>query len=212
MTRAVRILFALAFAALSARASGACIAVAADRVTARDLAQGAPAFSSLPADTDVGYAPVPGARRFYHAPELRRLAVRYNLPAESLNEICIERVMEPLARERVIDAMRQALGDSEAGIEIVELSRYPVPRGDIEFTRAGLPPGGATPALWRGFVRYGSQRRFAIWARVKVTVRSTRIVATQNLPAGHRIEVSQVRAEPTETFPSNQPAPSLDQV
>src|SRR6266404_4530175 len=126
MTRAVRILFALAFA-LSARASGACIAVAADRVTARDIAQGAPGFSSLPGDTDVGYAPVPGARRFYHAPELRRLAVRYNLPAESLNEICIERVMEPLGRERVIDAMRQALGNSEAGIEIVELSRYPVP-------------------------------------------------------------------------------------
>jgi flagella basal body P-ring formation protein FlgA len=212
MTRAVHILFALAFAALSARAAGACIAVAGDRITARDLAQSAQAFSTLPADTDVGYAPVPGARRFYHAAELRRLAMRYNLPAESANEICVERVMEPLARERVIDAMRQALGNSEAGIEIVELSRYPVPRGDIEFTRSGLPPGGATPALWRGFVRYGNQRRFAIWARVKVTVRSTRIVATQNLPAGRRIEAAQVRAEPAETFPSNQPALSLDQV
>jgi len=212
MTRAVRILFALAFAALSARAAGACIAVQGDRVTARDLAESVPAFSSLPADTDVGYAPVPGARRYYHPPELRRLALRYNLPAESTKEICVERVMEPLAPERVIEAMRQALGNPEARIEIVELSRYPVPRGDIEFTRAGLPPGGVTPALWRGFVRYGSQHRFVIWARVKVTVRSTRIVATQNLPAGHRIEASQVRAEPTETFPSNQPVPALNQV
>ena len=53
MTRAVRILFALAFAALSARAAGACIAVQGDRVTARDLAESVPAFSSLPADTDV---------------------------------------------------------------------------------------------------------------------------------------------------------------
>jgi flagella basal body P-ring formation protein FlgA len=61
-------------------------------------------------------------------------------------------------------------------------------------------------------VRYGNQRRFAIWARVKVTVRSTRIVATQNLPAGRRIEAAQVRAEPAETFPSNQGALSLDQV
>jgi flagella basal body P-ring formation protein FlgA len=213
MIRAVRILFALAFAALSARAAGACIAVAADRVTARDLAGGAPAFSSLPADTDVGYAPVPGARRFYHAPELRRLALRYNLAAESLlNEICVERAMEPLAPESVIEAMRQSLGNPEARIEIVELSRYPVPRGDIEFTRASLPPGGPAAILWRGFVRYGSQRRFAIWARVKVTVQSTRIVATQNLPAGRRIEAAQVRVEPTETFPSSQPAPSLDQV
>ena len=38
VTRAVRILFALAIAALNARAAGACIAVAADRVTAGDLA------------------------------------------------------------------------------------------------------------------------------------------------------------------------------
>jgi flagella basal body P-ring formation protein FlgA len=212
VTRAVRILFALTFAALSARAAGACIAVAADRVTARDLAESVPVFSPLPADTDVGYAPVPGARRYYHAAELRRLALRYNLAAESLNEICIERAMEPLAPEGVIEAMRQALGNPEAGVEIVELSRYPVPRGDIEFTRASLPPGGPAAILWRGFVRYGSQRRFAIWARVKVTVQSTRIVATQNLPAGQRIEVAQVRVEPTETFPTNQPAPSLDQV
>lgn len=210
ISRAVRILFVLAFAALSARA--ACIAVAGDRVTARDLAQSAREFSTLPADTDLGYAPVPGARRFYHAPELHRLALRYNLAAESTSEVCVERAMEPLAPERVIDAMRQALGTPEARIEIVELSRYPVPRGDLEFTRSGLPPGGATAVLWRGFVRYGSQHRFAIWARVKVTVRSTRIVATQNLPPGRRIEASQVRAEPTETFPSNQPAPSLDQV
>jgi flagella basal body P-ring formation protein FlgA len=211
MTRVVRILFVLAFAALSARAA-ACIAVAGDRVTAHDLAQSAREFSTLPADTDVGYAPVPGARRFYHAPELRRLALRYNLAADSTGEICVERAMEPLTPERVIDAMRQALGHPDARVEIVELSRYPVPRGEIEFTRSGLPPGSATAVLWRGFVRYGSQRRFAIWARVKIAVRSTRVVATQNLPAGRRIEASQVRVEPTEAFPSDQPAPSLDQV
>jgi flagella basal body P-ring formation protein FlgA len=108
--------------------------------------------------------------------------------------------------------MRQALGIPEVRIEIVELSRYPVPRGDLEFTRASLPPAATAPVLWRGFVRYGSQHRFALWARVKVTVPSTRIVAIQNLPAGRRIEASQVRIEPTETFPSTQPAPSLDQV
>ena len=116
VTRAVRILFALAIAALNARAAGACIAVAADRVTAGDLAEIVSVFSSLPADTDIGYAPVPGARRFYHAAELRRLALRYNLAADSLNEICIERAMEPLAPERVIESMRQALGIPEARI------------------------------------------------------------------------------------------------
>ncbi len=211
VTRTARILFALAFAALSARAEG-CITVQADRVTAHDLAQSAPAFSSLPAGTDLGYAPVPGARRYYRAAELHRLALHYNLAAEPAGEICIERATEPLAPERVIAAMRQALGNPQARIEIVELSRYPVPHGDIEFSRANLPPAAANAALWRGAVRYGSQRRFAIWARVKITVPSTRIVAVQNLPAGRRIEASQVRVEPAETFPSTQPVLSLDQV
>src|SRR5258708_2778739 len=212
VTRTVRILFALAFAALCARADGACIAVQGERITANDIAPGVPAFLSLPANTDLGYAPVPGARRYYHGAELHRLALRYNLASDAASEVCIERAMEPLAPERVIEAMRQALGIPEARIEIVELSRYPVPRGDIEFTRASLPPAAANAALWRGFVRYGSQHRFAIWARVKVAVPSTRIVALQNLPAGHRIEASQVRVEPAETFPSTQPAPALDQV
>src|SRR5689334_15615365 len=121
--RTVRILFALAFAALSVRAAGPCIAVQADRITAGDLAKSAPAFSSLPADTDLGYAPVPGARRYYRAAELHRLALHYNLTADAISEICIERVMEPLAPERVIAAMRQALGNPQARIEIVELSR-----------------------------------------------------------------------------------------
>ncbi len=214
MMRALPILLVLAFGALRARAAGAqgCLAVEGERVTAGDLAPILPALSSLPADTEVGYAPVPGTRRFYHAPELHRLAMRYNLVLNAAGEICIERAMEPLAPQRVIDAMRTALGNPEARIEIVELSRYPVPRGEIQFARATLLARGATPALWRGFIRYGSQSRFAIWARVKITVRSTRIVATKNLPAGHRIEAAQLRVEECEIFPVNQPTLSLDQV
>src|SRR5690348_17103777 len=107
--RTVRILFALAFAALSARAGG-CIAIAGERITAGDLAASVPAFSSLPADADLGYAPVPGARRYYHGAELHRLALRYNLAADSAGEICIERALGPLAPEHLIEAMRQALG------------------------------------------------------------------------------------------------------
>src|SRR6185295_5611107 len=110
-----------------------CTAVAGDRITAGDLARAVPGFSSLAPEMLIGYAPVPGARRIYRAAEVDRLAVRYKLSLESPAEICFERVMEQLSPERVINAMRQALNNLEARIEVLELSRYPVPPGEIQF-------------------------------------------------------------------------------
>jgi flagella basal body P-ring formation protein FlgA len=60
---------------------------------------------------------------------------------------------------------------------------------------------------------YTGERRFAIWARVKIAVPSTRIVAAQNLTPGHRIEREHVRLEECEIFPSGRPTdPSPDQI
>jgi flagella basal body P-ring formation protein FlgA len=209
-----RFFIALALLARAAAATrSGCIAIDGERILARDLAQGAPAFSAVAPDTEVGYAPVPGARRFYRTLELRRLALRYNIAFAPGDEVCIERAMEPLQPDKVIEAMRKALGTPEARIEIVELSRYPVPRGEIQFARAALPAAAASSVLWLGFIHYAGDHRFAMWARVKILVRSNRIVARENLPVGRRIEARQVRLEPCETFPSSQPATqALDQV
>jgi flagella basal body P-ring formation protein FlgA len=114
--------------------------------------------------------------------------------------------------------MRQALGQPGARIEILELSRYPVPHGEVRFDRSTLPAAPslgipASPLLWRGFIRYGADHRFAIWARANIVVRSTRIVATEDLPPGKAIEAKQVRVEEYDAPPYNQPPPpSLDQV
>jgi flagella basal body P-ring formation protein FlgA len=214
MTRALRVCIALAIVArVTAATAPTCIAIDGEHVQARDLAQGAPAFSSIAPDIEFGYAPVPGARRFYRAPELQRLAKRYNIVLPAATELCVERAMEPLRPERVTEAMCKALGVPDARVEILELSRYPVPRGEIQFTGSALPALAAPSVLWRGFVRYAGDHRFAMWARVKVLVRSNRIVAVENLPAGRRIEARQLRLEEYETFPSSQPgARSLDQV
>jgi flagella basal body P-ring formation protein FlgA len=193
-----------------------CNTIEDDTILARDLASVLPAFLAVPPDTRIGYAPVPGARRYFRAVELRRLATRYNFTLPSADEICFERAMELLQPERVTGAMRQALANSDARIEIVDLSRYPVPRGEIQFARSALSPvpasGSTAPLLWRGFVRYGADHRFAIWARARILVRSVRVVATENLPAGRVIEARQVRLEETDVSPSNQTPPSLDQV
>ena len=212
--RSFRLCIAAAFVARAAAAiASGCLAVENEHVRARDLAQSVPAFSGVAPDTELGYAPVPGARRFYRAPELQRLAQRYNIVLAADTEICVVRAMEPLRAERVTDAMRKALGVADARVEILELSRYPVPRGEIQFAPSALPAMSAPSVLWRGFVRYAGDRRFAIWARVRILVRSNRIVATESLPAGHRIQARQLRIEEYEAFPSSQPAPqSLDQV
>jgi len=189
-----------------------CTAVEGDYILAREVAQGLPAFSAVPPDTQIAYAPIPGARRVFGMVELDRLAKRYNVQVEPAGEICFERAMEPLNLERMADAMRKALNNPEARIQITEWSLYPVPRGEILFTRFTLPSGSGGPVLWRGSVRYSADHRFGIWARAKILVRSVRAVAMENLRAGNPIEARQVRLEELETPPSDEQAPTLDQI
>ncbi len=184
-----------------------CTAVEGDSILARDAAQALPGFSAIPADTQIAYTPIPGARRVFRVAELGRLAKRYKVPLAPAGEICFERAMEPLRLDRVTDAMRKALDNPEARIEITESSLYPVPHGDILFTRSSLPSGSSAPVLWRGFVRYGAEHRFAIWARVRILVRSVRAVAVENLRMGNPIEANQVRLQELEMFPQGQQAP-----
>src|SRR5271155_111953 len=81
----------------------------------------------------------------------------------------------PLDREPVIRAMRKALAgrpyQAEANLEIVDLSHFPVPDGEIEFDWKGLTPPapGQSTARWRGTVRHDADHSFSIWAVVRLT-------------------------------------------
>src|SRR5581483_10522048 len=96
-----------------------------------------------------------------------------------------------------------------ARVEILELSRYPVPKGELEFPRAGLlapPPAQPQAAtLWKGSIRYGGNRRFAVWARVRVLVKMERVVAAEALRTDRPIEATQLRLETFEGFPPRTP-------
>src|SRR5260370_21355566 len=122
-----------------------CTAVEGDYILARDAAQALPGFSAVPPDTQIAHTPVPGARRVFSVAELDRLAKRYNVTVAPPEQICFERAMEPLSLERVADAMRQALGNSDAHIEITESSLYPVPRVALLFPPSSLPSAPPTP-------------------------------------------------------------------
>jgi flagella basal body P-ring formation protein FlgA len=204
---------ALVIAGIACAASAeqrACREVEGERIFARDLAVAIPAFGALVPQLPVAFAPAPGSQRIMHAAELVSLARRYSIELTTVEDLCFEWPMQPLEKAAAMEAMRASLraletDTSEATIEIVEMSRNPVPRGRIEFPRdrLGTPAAGGprAPVLWRGNVVYGGDRRFAIWARVTVAARFVQVVAIESLRTGQPVEPRQLRLETSEGFP-----------
>ncbi len=191
-----------------------CLAAGAgsDRILARDLVPAYPEMASLDPATPIAHAPAPGVSRVFHAADLRMLAARFGLQVVPDHEICVVQPVAPLAAAQLLDAMRIALPD--ARIEILDYGRQPAPAGEIEFSRQGLRdaslPGGS---LWTGAVRYAGNRRFVIWARVRILASVRRVLALGDLKAERAIEAGQVMVQTREEFPvSGNFAGTLDQV
>jgi flagella basal body P-ring formation protein FlgA len=186
-----------------------CLPVEGSKVTAADLARADVRFAALEPGTAFGYAPAPGAHRIFRRAELTRLAASQNLSLDGGADICVMRALEPLDPERLLDSMRAALAPLEALIELVETARFQVPLGVLEFPASGLarPPLGdpAAAVIWRGYVRYAGGSRYPIWAKVKVSIHVTRIVAAEDLRPGRPIQAGQVREETGGGFPAGDP-------
>ena len=195
----------------------ACQPVAADQVVGKDLAAALPAFRSLPPDLLLANLPPPGSRRTFHAPELLGIAKRYAIALDAPADVCFEWPVHPLDRNRVLEAMRQALGIPDAHIEIADLSLIPVPPGVLDFPpdRLGTParPDLLGPVLWRGDVVYGGNHRFAVWARVRVSAPCNRLLAAESLKAGTPLKARQLRTSSGQCSPGAvRSSLTLDQV
>jgi flagella basal body P-ring formation protein FlgA len=182
--------------------AAACVGVApdSDKVLARDLAQMIPAFSDLAPDTPVALAPIAGARRVFHAVELRQMASKLGLAssAPAHEDVCVERKAAPLSPSDLLEAMKRVLPD--ARIELLDFSRQPAPIGRIEFAARDLQqtPNGA---FWRGAVRYAGSRRFVVWAKVNLLVKELRVTASEPLRPGQILQPAHVRVAEVEAFP-----------
>lgn len=200
---------------LAAQVAG-CLPATSDVIRAGELARAVPAFAAVPADTRIGYAPVPGAVRTFDVADLEREARRLGIALGEAGEVCFAWPLSVPTRERFRQAMEQALDLPDARIEILETSRQPAPPGPLVFSRSTLrppPPGEATPVQWRGYVEYAKNRRFQVWARVRITASVQRVVTNQPLRAGEPIAPGQVRLESFEGFPFGDPSASrLEQV
>jgi flagella basal body P-ring formation protein FlgA len=202
----LRLVVLLWIARFTSAQSTRCVEVEGDRLLARDFAASLPGFAQLAPETQFGASPLPGVRRVFHSLEMKALARHYGVDIGTSPDICFERAMETLDRNKLLESMRQALGLQDARIEIVETSTYPVPRGRLVFRAEDLGrpalPSAEPPVTWRGSVIYGSGQRFSIWARVRVSASVPRVVAVENLKRGEPIAAGKIRVETSDTFPA----------
>jgi flagella basal body P-ring formation protein FlgA len=175
--------------------AAACISISGAHITAGDLAKAVPGFAPADSSTIVAWAPLPGVVRIFRPAELQRVLTPLD-PSVIVPRagVCFQLPVAPLREVSVLEAMRGSLPPGSK-IELVELSHFPAPPGEIVFARESLGPSVSleSAVLWRGLVRYGESGRFPIWARVKVRVPVTRLVAAETLPQGKPIRASQVK-------------------
>lgn len=176
----------------------ACQVVEGDRILGKDLAAANPVFAALDPAMVICPAPLAGVRRVFYAQESVRLAQQNGiaLPAP-VGELCFERATELLTAEKLLPVLQTALGIEAAEIDILDFSRYAVPLGTLEFTRAGL----STSGLWRGHIAYAPGRSAAIWAKVRVTSEQTWVEAAELLVAGKNIDSPQLVIRTGPRFP-----------
>jgi flagella basal body P-ring formation protein FlgA len=192
--------------------SAACLAVSGANITARDIAKAVPAFTPADPGVAVGYAPAPGVERVMHPGELQQILTHLNFDGPvPLENICFARPVSVLSTAAVMEAMHRTLGP-DSHIEVIEISRFPAPSGELVFPREYLS-GAASEAVWRGYVRYDDDKKFPVWARVKVSVTASRVIAIEELKPGVPIKASQVAIEKVEGFPERRVTPSsIEQV
>lgn len=201
------------FLAMSAPSPG-CVAINGDAILARDVATVIPGFAQVPGDFNLGYAPLSGSPRILKGSDLERVAKNRGIDLTGLPDVCFERPAFIPTAEQIRDAMRAGLGIPDARIEVTTWSRRPAPAGELIFPREGLEFSEIqTEYLWQGYVRYGGDHNFPIWAKARVTASMPRVIALSNLPAGKPIAPNQVHLENRDGFPFDETAArSLDEV
>ncbi len=180
------------FLLFSMMTNGPCEMIANDRILGEDLAKALPVFmNKIPGDTVIGFSPAPGTRRVFKSLELQRLAAPYGVAVAENAEACFEWRLQTLTDDSVRAAIRESLQSPGATINVLAISRTQAPAGKISFPISGLLAstltGPDTPVTWRGEVLYHGSRTFSVWARVKISATTTRVVATQLILPGQTV-------------------------
>ena len=118
-----------------------CVPVDKDSITGADLAAANPAFSPMQPTRTIGYSPAPGRQRLFTVLELKAIAESAGLAISPTHDVCFEWRTAAVSADAAELAMKQAY--PEASIDILEMSRYPAPEGEVVFPERafnGFPP------------------------------------------------------------------------
>lgn len=194
-----------------------CQALKGPLILGEDLAGALPAFSSIPGDVALGYSPAPGMQKRFTSADLTRIGRRYGIAVPPDSQACFEWKLEPLTADAVTAAIRGALQEPEARVDVLAINPAMTPKGKLAFAASGLSASSladpTTPVTWRGQISYGGSRELSVWVRVRVAVTSTRVVATEDLLPEQVVTSRQVRLETYDDFPlKNEVARNLDEV
>ncbi|MFN7937906.1 MAG: flagellar basal body P-ring formation chaperone FlgA [Bryobacteraceae bacterium] len=179
-----------------------CIRVEGDLIRVADVPQAS--GSGLAADEILLRAPVVGVRRTVESVELRRL-LRLPDDAPAIPPVCFERAAESLSPERILEALRKNFPSHDVSIRISDYSRYPIPRGRLEFSRAGLFATAATVpghiVLWRGKVVDAAGKSTPVWARIVIETTREVLTTRRTLEPGARIGAADLVQIPKAAHP-----------
>jgi len=202
--------------ALTSELNG-CVPVRDEQIHARDVAKAFPRFAALPGELDLGYAPLAGVRRTLTGSSLQTTARTRGIQLDAAPDVCFERPLVPLQEVDVHEAMLNAWDGAAFSIDVRSWGPQTIPEGKLVFPRTGLQlPPASDPegeVYWRGYVSYGNNHRFSVWARARISTTITRVVAVADIPAGKTIHDGQVRLETCDTVaPDDRLATDLDEV
>jgi flagella basal body P-ring formation protein FlgA len=208
-------LFSLAF--LLAAAEPSCLLVQGDSVLDSDLESVLPGSSVPAAGRPLMRAPVAGARRWIGAEELTRLlgvrASEVRIPPQG---ICLERVARHLEESLLRESLRKVIQDDTVSIEILDFSRYPLPEGQLQFSRSGLIASPSTKperaVLWRGRVLSDDRRSTPVWVRLRMYVERNLPAAAHELTPGRPLTEDDIIVTRRRIFPLQWPVLDPGQV
>jgi len=185
-----------------------CVPVSAGRVTTADLQDALPKFKLIDSPVSLGFAPLPGTQRVIKVRDLAAILQRSGVEIDNeaqLRDVCVEREAHPISAAAMRSALFGALGLADAEIDLLDFTRENLPSGHMEFQRANLnnppPAAPANAVIWRGRLVYEEGRSAAIWAKVRISVEKTWLIAQENIPAGDLIQSDDVQRVIGREFP-----------
>lgn len=181
-----------------------CVIVDGDRIEMRHLRSYLQAAPEISNETVFGAAPQPGVRRTVSAGELVRWARAHGAGNPTAQDGCFEWATRQITEKEATEAMRESL-EPEAELKVLELSRFNVPLGKVVFPRNGLREPSlvmqSQPSIWFGYVQYSQNQRAKIWAKVILSIASSKVTVVSDLKAGAPIQLEQISQEKTKGFP-----------